>query len=163
MVLASRGEALRLIEGSSKRYHSVLSAKLMRILARTFHEDEGEWELVGLLHDLDHDLVHGDMSRHGMAAAEMLKGKLSESCLHAIRAHDRRTGVEPQGILDESLIFADALATLMEDQAVTTAVDEVALDRALEEESKTKPWISENIHAFYRRTGVSVLQILQSL
>jgi len=101
MVLASRGETLRLIEGSSKRYHSVLSAKLMRILARTFHEDEGEWELVGLLHDLDHDLVHGDMSRHGMVAAEMLKGKLSESCLHAIRAHDRRTGVEPQGILDE--------------------------------------------------------------
>lgn len=156
-------EALRLIEGSSKRYHSVLSAELMRILARTFHEDEGEWELVGLLHDLDHDLVNGDMSRHGMVAAEMLKGKLSESCLHAIRAHDRRTGVEPQGILDESLIFADALATLMEDQAVTTAVDGVALDRALEEESKTKPWISENIHAYSRRTGVSVLQILQSL
>lgn len=84
------------------------------------------------------------MNRHGIVAADMLKGKLSESCLHAIKAHDRSMVAEPQGVLDESLIFADTLATMIEDQAVTVAIDGVALDRAFEEESKTKPCIREH-------------------
>lgn len=163
MVPISKEEALRLIEGSSKRSHSVLSARLMKALAKILQENEDEWELVGLLHDLDYDLIQGDMSRHGIMAAEMLKGKMTERSLYAIKSHDHRTGVKPINLLDVSLILADSIAVLMEDQAIKALVDGAAIDRALGEESKTKPWIKENIVKFCCQLDISVIQILQNL
>jgi predicted hydrolase (HD superfamily) len=135
----------------------------MEALAAYFQEDEREWGLVGLLHDLDHDDVKGDMSRHGILAAEMLEGRLSREGLHAIMAHDHRTGVEPTSMLDESLIFADSFAVLIEDRGLDASADEATLDRALREESRDRPWISENIQAFCDRRGVTILQIMREL
>jgi len=135
----------------------------MEALAAYFQEDEREWGLVGLLHDLDHDDVKVDMSRHGILAAGMLEGRLSREGLHAIMAHDRRTGVEPESMLDESLIFADSLAVLIEDRGLDASADEATLDRALREESRDRPWISENIQAFCDRGGVTILQIMREL
>jgi predicted hydrolase (HD superfamily) len=103
------------------------------------------------------------MSQHGIVVAEMLEGKLAGGALYAIKAHDHRTGVKPRGLLDESLIFADSLAVLMEDQALGTSGDISALDLALKEESKRKPWISENIQAYCRHRNVVVPRILQKL
>ena len=71
--------------------------------------NEKEWELVGLLHDLDYDIIEGDVRRHGFIASEMLEGKLRPECLHAIRAHDYRTGVKPQSAIDKALIAADCI------------------------------------------------------
>jgi predicted hydrolase (HD superfamily) len=159
----TRDEALKLIEGSRKHAHSQLASSIMRALAKFFYEDPDEWELVGLLHDLDYDQVRGEMSRHGIVAAEMLRGRLSEGALHAIMAHDHRTSVRPESLLDESLIFADSLAVLMEDQALYASVDESALDRALRDESEEKPWIGDNIRSYCERRGVSVPQILRRL
>jgi predicted hydrolase (HD superfamily) len=159
----TREEALKLIEGSSRYAHSILVSRIMIALAKEFLEDVDDWGIVGLLHDLDYDSVLGDMSRHGIVAAEMLEGKIADDALHAIMAHDHRTGVKPRGLLDESLIFADSLAVLMEDQALGTSEDVLALDLALKEESKRKPWISENIQAYCRHRNVVVPRILQKL
>lgn len=163
MVPISKEEALRLIDGSSKRLHSVLSARLMKALAKILHEDEDEWELVGLLHDLDYDLVQGDMSRHGIMAAEMLQGKLPERGLNAIKSHDHRTGVKPRSLLDESLIFADSLAVLLEDRVFDILADACTFEKTLRDESEEKPWISENIRSYFRRWNVSLSQILREL
>ena len=159
----TRDEALKLIEGSSKHAHSRLASSIMRALAEFFHEDPDDWGLVGLLHDLDYDEIRGEMSRHGIVVAEMLEGRLSERAVHAIMAHDHRTGVRPESLLDESLIFADSLAVLMEDQALDASADESALDRALRDESEEKPWIRDNIRSYCERRGVSVPQILWRL
>lgn len=159
----SLDEALELVEETSKHDHSQLVRGIMEALAEHFHEDKVEWGLVGLLHDLDYDAVQGDMSRHGVLAAEMLEGRLSGEGLHAIMAHDRMTGVEPTSLLDESLIFSDSLAVLIEDLELDASADASTLDRALRDGSKEKPWISENIQAFCRRKGVSVPRILRTL
>jgi predicted hydrolase (HD superfamily) len=159
----NREEALELIKGSSKFSHSLLVSKIMRVLAEILMKDEEEWEFVGLLHDLDYDIVNGEMHRHGILAAEMLEGKLSDKALHAIRAHDHRTGVKPQTILDESLIFADSLAVLMEDQGLTQSVDSSSWHRALRREADSKPWISEKLLTYCERREISVSQILQIL
>lgn len=156
-------EALELIKGSSKFSHSLLVSKIMRVLAEILIEDEDEWGLVGLLHDLDYDIVHSEMHRHGIVAAEMLEGKLSDTALHAIRSHDHRTEVKPQTPLDGSLIFADSLAVLMEDQGLTPLVDASSSHRALREEANSKPWISENILTYCDKMEISVSQILQML
>ncbi len=103
------------MRGSSKHDHSQLTSSIMRVLAEFFHEDLDEWGLVGLLHDLDYDEVRSEMTRHRIVAADKLRGRLSERALHAITAHDHRTGVRPKSLLDESLIFADSLAVLIED------------------------------------------------
>jgi predicted hydrolase (HD superfamily) len=46
-------EAYRLLEGSSKFFHSVLVARIMEVLAPGFAAVPQDWSLVGLLHDLD--------------------------------------------------------------------------------------------------------------
>ena len=159
----TKDEALLLIEGSSKNAHSLLASSIMMALAEFFHEDLDEWGLVGLLHDLDYDEVRGEMSRHGIVAVEKLRGRLSEGALYAIIAHDHRTGVRPESLLDESLIFADSLAVLMEDQVLDASADESALDRALRDESEEKPWIGGNIRSYCERRGVLVPHILRRL
>ena len=81
----------------------------MKELANRLGMNEKEWELVGLLHDLDYDIIEGDARRHGFVASKMLEGKLPPECLHAIRAHDHRTGVEPKSVIDKALIVADCI------------------------------------------------------
>ena len=161
MPTISKEEVLKLLEGSSKYSHSIIVSKMMRALAGIFGEDEDEWELVGLLHDVDYDLVHWDMSQHGIKASDLLKGKLSERALHAIKAHDHRTGVEPETLLDESLIFSDAMAVVAADQHIDASADTSKIEYALRKEATVKPWISKNILKYSNKFGISISQILQ--
>jgi len=112
--MISRKEALKFVRNCSKHSHLLLASKLMRRLAEKLRVDSLEWELVGLLHDLDFDEVRGDMSKHGIVTAERLRNKLPDHCLYAIKAHDHRTGFEPKGRLDIALIAVDSLAVLIE-------------------------------------------------
>lgn len=86
------------------------------------------------------------MSRHGVVTAEILKGKLSESALYAIKAHDHRTGFKPKSILDKSLIAVDALVTFIEDTKTekTTMKIEVLKDK-LNDNFLPKPWLRKLI------------------
>ena len=161
MPTISKEEALQLLKGSSKYSHSILVSKIMRALAGKFGEDEDEWELVGLLHDLDYDMVQGDMSQHGIKASELLKGKLSERGLHAIKAHDHRTVVEPKTLLDESLIFADSLAIFMEDQPIDSSSEASEIEDALRKEAVVKPWILKNVLKYSGQFEILIKQILQ--
>jgi len=163
MGFMSRREALKMIEGSSRHAHSVLVGRVMAILARRLGGDEGEWELVGLLHDIDYDLVQGDMAQHGVRAAESLEGKISDEGLDAIRSHDHRTGFKPRGPLAESLRFADAVAVLMTDQGFQGPIDEAALESAVRLESSQKPWIEDILESFTQEYGVQLSEVLKEL
>lgn len=159
----SRREAMNRIDGSSRRPHSVLVGRVMAILARRLGRDEGEWEIVGLLHDLDYDSVLGDMAQHGVRAAESLTGKVSDEGLDAIRSHDHRAGFKPRGPLAESLRFADAVVVLLEDQGLKGPIEEVALERAVRLESSQKPWIEEIIESLRQVYGVQLSEVLNEL
>jgi predicted hydrolase (HD superfamily) len=152
-----------MIEGSSRYAHSVLVGRLMLILARRLGGDEGEWELIGLLHYLDYDSVKGDMVQHGVQAAESLVGKISDDGLDAIRAHDYRTGFKCYGQLAESLRFADAVVVLMEHQGLQGPIEEAALGHALRLESTRKPWIQEIIESFRQAYSVQLSEVLKEL
>ncbi len=76
--------------------HCIAVEAIMRALARRLGEDEMLWRLVGLLHDIDYEVVGKDLSRHGLIGAyEILKGKLPQQALEAIAAHNELTGVKP--------------------------------------------------------------------
>ncbi|NHJ31660.1 MAG: HD domain-containing protein, partial [Asgard group archaeon] len=107
-------EAIEMIRNTSKFHHSCRVAMHMSALAEYFGENPIEWELVGLLHDLDYDETGNQRELHGILAAEKLRGKLSSRALNAIMSHDYRTDVEPESRLARILIAADALDAFIE-------------------------------------------------
>ena len=115
--MLARTEAVKLLRKHLKnkeaREHSITVAKVMEEFAMRLKMNPEEWQLCGLLHDLDHEEIQGDMSKHGLMTAELLEGRLSRDCLQAIRAHDHRTGVPPRSIIDKALIASDAVTRFL--------------------------------------------------
>lgn len=145
-IMITRNEALRLMKSSSKLFHAVMVSTLMSDLAEKLDENKQEWWLVGLLHDMDYDETKNAMSKHGLIAAEKLKGRLSEYCLHAIKTHDHGAGVEPQSRLDKALIATDSLANLIERMGKThESLTVEGLQTELNRISSNQPWFRNNI------------------
>ena len=142
--MISKKEALELIKGTSRYSHALLVSAMMKALAGRLGKNEELWELVGLLHDLDYDQTRHDMSKHGLVAAKMLRGRLPEHELYAIKAHDYRTGFKPRTSLDKVLIATDTLMNLLEKSRITDwPVESVIAE--IESISEEQPWVKNNI------------------
>ena len=155
-------EALTLIDGNSKHHHSIMVGKIMRELASRFDADEGLWELVGILHDLDYDETKEDRSKHGLLAATCLEGMLPIDGLNAIKRHDHRSGYKPVTSLDMSLVFADALSVLIEDGHLTTMVSEDEVRSKLCVAFDNKPWLRNLIEDYSQKLEVEIYDILEN-
>ncbi|WP_292427557.1 HDIG domain-containing metalloprotein [Methanoregula sp.] len=53
--------------------HCLATGAVMRALAARLGEDAELWETIGILHDIDFELIHGDMQQHGAKGAEILR------------------------------------------------------------------------------------------
>jgi hypothetical protein len=148
VALISKRDALRLIEENSRRDHMLLVGRIMAVLAGGLGGTRGLWETVGVLHDLDYDQTKDDRSKHGVLAANVLRGKLPEEALYAVMSHDHRAGFTPFSKLDHSLVYADALAVLAEEGGLEKPVTGEALETALTRLSAEKPWIRETLEAY---------------
>ena len=104
-------EILSSVENENLRKHMIAVAAIMEKLAEMLGENVKEWKYAGLLHDIDYGMV-GD-EEHGLKSAEMLKGKLPENALHAIRAHNEKTGYMPETKMDYALRASDAASGLI--------------------------------------------------
>lgn len=115
--MISRDEAIKLVDEHIKderhRKHVLAVEAIMRALARRLGEDEELWGLVGLLHDLDYEETKDSMERHGLLAAEWLRGKLPDEALEAIKAHNELTGVTSDSRLANALRAADQASGLI--------------------------------------------------
>ncbi|MBI9078409.1 MAG: HD domain-containing protein [Pseudodesulfovibrio sp.] len=89
--MITRKEALELLhlKNSEKNLinHALESEAVMRGLARKLGQNEELWSVTGLLHDLDYATTKENYPRHGLDTVEMLKDKLPEEALAAIRRH----------------------------------------------------------------------------
>jgi putative nucleotidyltransferase with HDIG domain len=148
VALISKRDALRLIEESSRRDHMLLVGRIMAVLAGGLGGSRGLWETVGVLHDLDYDQTTEDRSKHGVLAANMLRGKLPEEAIYAVMSHDHRAGFTPFSKLDHSLVYADALALLAEEGGLEKPVTDEALEAAFTRVSAEKPWIREALEGY---------------
>jgi putative nucleotidyltransferase with HDIG domain len=52
--------------------HCLATGAIMKSIALPLHEQSLAWEEIGILHDIDYELVQGDMQRHGIEAERIL-------------------------------------------------------------------------------------------
>jgi predicted hydrolase (HD superfamily) len=148
-------EALDLVRDTSNFSHSILTGNVLKILAGIFEENQIEWKITGILHDIDIDIVRDDMAKHGLIAGEMLQGKIPDYCVHAIQSHDHRSGIEPQSLLDKALIFADVVSHVYSEHNSLS-------DETLTLVKKSKPWFFDIIMGFSSEHLVQ-LHLLETL
>jgi len=102
------------VENQNLVKHMLATEAIMRALARRLDEDEVEWGLTGLLHDIDVELTGGDMNNHSKLGADLaLEMGASEAMAHAILCHNQAHGAPCETKLDKALFCADPLTGLI--------------------------------------------------
>ena len=94
--------------------HCLAAEAVMRALARHFGEDEDEWAMAGLLHDIDLGRVKDNLERHSLVSAEMVKEMgFSEEVVDAVRAHNEKHGFPRDTMMAKALYACDPLTGLI--------------------------------------------------
>ncbi|MBI4188484.1 MAG: HDIG domain-containing protein [Chloroflexi bacterium] len=102
------------VENENLVRHMLAAEAVMRALARRLGEDEEEWGLAGLLHDIDVELTEGDMSAHGKLGADIAREMgASDAVAQAILCHNQAQGVPAETKMEKALICADPLTGLI--------------------------------------------------
>jgi putative nucleotidyltransferase with HDIG domain len=69
--------------------HSFAAEAVLRALARRLGRDEEKWGLAALLHDIDIEVVGGDLSRHGREAVSILtESGIDPEIVDAVKMHN---------------------------------------------------------------------------
>lgn len=95
--------------------HSLAVEAAMKALAEHFGENENDWALAGLLHDIDYSMVVPDrLSEHSKLGAQICQENgLSEEICQAILTHNEAHGLEPQTKMGKALRSVDPLTGLI--------------------------------------------------
>ncbi len=102
------------VESENLIKHMLATEAVMRALARRLGEDEAEWALAGLLHDIDVELTEGDMTSHSRLGADLARNLgASEAIASAILCHNETHGIAPKTTLEKALFCADPLTGLV--------------------------------------------------
>ncbi len=157
-------EALSLLKefncGESLLKHAYCVEGVMRYMARKAGEDEDEWGIVGLLHDLDYERFP---EQHCKKSQEILQERgWPEDYIRAIVSHGWRirTEVEPKTIMERTLYTVDELTGLITAVAIIRPSKSVS---DLETKSVMKKWKDKSFAAGVNRSvienGVAMLGI----
>lgn len=112
--------------------HCYASEVVMRALARRLGRDEEKWGIAGLLHDLDVELVEGDLNRHGMETEKILKQKgVEEEIIEAIVMHNETvSGKKRYTELQHALAAAETITGLIIATTLVYPVKKIASVKA---------------------------------
>ena len=77
------------VENKNLIKHMLATEAVMRALAQRLKEDEDEWGLAGLVHDIDVERTEGDMANHSKLGADLVREMgASEAVVHAVLCHN---------------------------------------------------------------------------
>lgn len=94
--------------------HMLATEAIMKALARKLGEDEEEWGLTGLIHDIDLELVGGDLNTHSKLGADIARELgATDEMAHAVLCHNEVHGVPRETKLDKALFCIDPLTGLI--------------------------------------------------
>ncbi|WFO74867.1 HDIG domain-containing protein [Desulfurococcaceae archaeon MEX13E-LK6-19] len=124
--MISRSEALDLLKKNLRDEkmvkHCLAVEAIMRAVARRLGENEELWGLIGLLHDIDYDIVNRDLKRHGLEAMKILEGILPREAIEAIAAHNEHNGFKPTIPGVEKIVHALRAADHLSGLIIATAL-----------------------------------------
>jgi len=154
----TREEALNSIKANVENKnlikHMLAAEAIMRVLAKRLGEDEEEWGLTGLLHDIDMELTEGNMNTHSKLGADLARELgVNEAVVHAILCHNEAHGVPRETNLDKALFCVDPLTGLITTAALVRPDKKLA---GLEAKSVIKKFKQKGFAA-----GVNRQQITQ--
>jgi len=113
----ARSLVQKYLKNPMNQIHSRESEVVLRALARELSEDEENWGLAGLLHDLDWEETSEDWSQHGLKIREILEKENLEipaEVDQAISAHNSDyTKVLPQTKFDYALRVGETVTGLI--------------------------------------------------
>lgn len=90
--------------------HSLATEALMRSLAKKFNEDENDWALAGLLHDVDWDMTKSDPTQHSLISEKILTEKgVAPEIVSAIKIHNYVHELEPHTLLEKALYCSEMM------------------------------------------------------
>jgi len=94
------------IKNERSLYHCHAAEAVMRALARRLGKDEEKWGIAGLLHDLDLELIEGNLAVHTRETAKILAEiGVDPEIIDAIKMHN-----ENAWDLNRNTVFHHALA-----------------------------------------------------
>lgn len=113
-----REEALELLKKYVKQEnlikHCIATAAVMREIAKHLGEDERKWEVIGILHDIDYELVGEDMEQHGLKGADILKEEgVDEEIVEVVRRHNHMLFGDYEKPVEIALQSADSVSGLI--------------------------------------------------
>ncbi|WP_243668412.1 HD domain-containing protein [Methanoculleus chikugoensis] len=119
----------RYVTSPSHIIHSHATAAIMRKVAEQLGEDAATWEVIGLLHDIDYDVVGGgDMERHGVEGYRILvENGVPEEIADVVRRHNHMLFGDYVRPVEVALQAADSASGLIIACALVKggAIDEV--------------------------------------
>ena len=102
------------VENANTVKHMLATEAIMRALAKRFGEDEDEWALTGLLHDIDVELTEDDPKSHSTLGADMARDMgASEAIAKAILCHNDMHGIPCETLMEKALYCCDPLTGLI--------------------------------------------------
>ncbi len=94
--------------------HCIATAAIMKELAKELGEDEELWWAIGVLHDIDYDIVKGDMQKHGILGAEILKKEgISDEIAEVVKRHNHELFGNYEKPVEIALQAADSISGLI--------------------------------------------------
>jgi putative nucleotidyltransferase with HDIG domain len=94
--------------------HNVAVGFIMKALAKKFRQNEEDWELAGMLHDLDWEKTKDDFKNHTKVSKEILeKTDLKPEIINAIYVHNWVHEIKPETLLEKALYCVEELSGLI--------------------------------------------------
>ena len=115
----TRDEAVELLKSHVKNErmldHSFAAEAVLRALSRRLGRDEEKWGQAGLLHDIDIEIVDGNLARHGLEEERILaEAGIEREIVDAVKMHNEGAcGVTRSTELQHALAAGETVTGLI--------------------------------------------------
>ncbi len=104
----------RHIQNDRMRGHALATEAVMRALALRFGEDSDRWGVAGLLHDLDLEMVGGDLTRHALETERIMQVEgYDAEMVEAIKRHNDMLGFVRETTFQHALAAGETITGLI--------------------------------------------------
>lgn len=94
--------------------HCLATAAVMKGIAKELGEDEELWWRIGVLHDIDYEIVGEDMEKHGEVGAEILRKEGYGDIADIVGRHNHmKYGMSYENPVEIALQAADSVSGLI--------------------------------------------------